>query len=103
MTYRIIIEPTAEHEIRAAVRWKTENSSFAVAGRWYNNVLKKIRTLRTHPARCPLASENDRVPLEIRELLHGRRRDVFRIIFTIQDESVVILYIRHSAQQELEP
>lgn len=103
MTYRIIIEPTAEQGIRAAVRWKTENASPAVAGRWYNSVLKKIRTLRTHPARCPLAFENDRFPIEIRELLHGRHRDVFRIIFTIQNDSVLILYVRHSAQQELEP
>ena len=26
MTYRIIIEPTAEREIRSAVRWKTEHA-----------------------------------------------------------------------------
>ena len=32
MTYRIVVEPTAEREIRSAVRWKTENASPAVEG-----------------------------------------------------------------------
>jgi hypothetical protein len=42
MTYRIIIEPTAERETRSAVRWKTEHASPTVAARWYNGLLKKI-------------------------------------------------------------
>ena len=45
MTYRIIIEPTAEHEIRSAVRWKTENVSPTAAARWYNGLVQKIDTL----------------------------------------------------------
>ena len=48
MTYRIVVEPTAEREIRSAVRWKTENASPAVAARWYNGLVKKIDTLRRH-------------------------------------------------------
>jgi plasmid stabilization system protein ParE len=103
MTYRVVIEPTAEREIRAIVRWKTQNASPTIAARWYNGLLKKVGTLRTHPARCPVAAENDEFPFEIREILHGRRRDVFRIIFTIRDDTVSILFVHHSAQQELEP
>ena len=49
MTYRIIIEPTAEREIRAAVRWKTQHASPTVAARWYNGLIKKIGTLHRHP------------------------------------------------------
>ncbi|HZW29897.1 MAG TPA: type II toxin-antitoxin system RelE/ParE family toxin [Isosphaeraceae bacterium] len=104
MTYRIIIEPTAEREIRSAVRWKTENASPSAAARWYNGLIKKIDTLRRHPTRCPWAAENDKVPEEIRELLYGRsRRHKHRIIFTIREDTVHILYVRHSARDELEP
>jgi plasmid stabilization system protein ParE len=103
MTYRIFIEATAERQIRAAVRWKTENASPTVAARWYNGLLKKVASLRTHPTRCPIAAENDKFPIEIRELLHGRRRNVFRIIFTIRDDTVSVLFVHHGAQQELEP
>ena len=70
MTYRIIIEPTAEREIRSAVRWKTENASPAVAARWYNGVIQKIETLRRHPTRCPLAEENDKFDEEIPTARH---------------------------------
>lgn len=45
MTYTVIIEPTAEREIRSAVRWKTENASFTAATRWYNGLTKKINML----------------------------------------------------------
>ena len=38
MIYRVIVEPTAEREIRAAVRWMTENVSSIVAARWYNGL-----------------------------------------------------------------
>ena len=106
MTYRIVIEPTAEWEIRSAVRWKTENASPTVAARWYNGLIRKIETLRHHPTRCPLAAESDRFDEEIRELLHGRggkRVHRHRILFTIRDDAVHILYVRHTARDELEP
>ena len=106
MTYRIVVEPTAEREIRSAVRWKTENASPAVAARWYNGLVKKIDTLRHHPTRCPLAAENDKFPEEIRELLYGRsgkRIHKHRILFTVREDTVHILYVRHTARDELEP
>ena len=93
MTYRIVVEPTAEREIRSAVRWKTENASPAVAARWYNGLVKKIDTLRRHPTRCPLAAENDKFPEEIRELLYGRsgkRIHKHRILFTVREDTVHI-------------
>jgi plasmid stabilization system protein ParE len=106
MTYRIVIEPTAEREIRAAVRWKTENASPTIAAHWYNGLIKKIETLLSHPSRFPLAAENDKFPEEIRELLYGRggkRTHRHRIIFTIREDTVHILYVRHTARDELEP
>ena len=105
MTYRVIVEPTAEREIRAAVRWKTENASPAAAAHWYG-LLKKIDTLRRQPSRCPLGAENDKFPEEIRELLYGRpgkRIHKHRIIFTIRNDVVHILYVRHTARDEIEP
>ena len=106
MIYRVIVEPTAQREIRSAVSWMIENASLAVTARWYNGLVKKIDTLRRHPARCPLAAENDKFPEEIRELLFGRsgkRRHRHRIIFTIREDAVHVLYVRHTARDELEP
>jgi hypothetical protein len=57
------------------------------------------------PKRCPLARENEYFSQEIRQLLYGRGRNSYRILFTILEGTEVsivrILYIRHSAQQIL--
>jgi plasmid stabilization system protein ParE len=106
MTYRIIIEPTAEREIRSAVRWKVEHASRTLAARWYDGLIKKIDTLRHNPSCCPLAAESDKFPEEIRELIYGKggkRVHKHRILFAVREDTVHILYVRHTARDELEP
>jgi plasmid stabilization system protein ParE len=102
MTYHVIIEPTAERGIREAYRWIAENRSPAAAVKWYNALEKKVQTLRSQPRRCPVAAENDKFPEEIRVLLHGQRQHKYRIIFTIREDAVHVLYVRHGAQDEIE-
>lgn len=103
MTYRVIIEPTAEIEIRQAVRWLAANRSHTVAVRWLGGIQTKIQTLRKLPLRCPLAAENDKFPEDIRELLFGKAKNRYRIIFTVRNDAVHVLYVRHGAQDELQP
>ena len=62
-----------------------------------------METLTRHPLRCPRAAESDRFPEELRELLYGKRKNKYRIIFTIRGSEVVVLYVHHSARKELEP
>jgi hypothetical protein len=45
-----------------------------------------------------LAIENKIFPDEVRQLLHGKSKNVYRVLFTIRDTTVYILYLRHSAQ-----
>jgi plasmid stabilization system protein ParE len=103
MTYRVIIEPTADRGIREAFHWIAAKRSPAAAVKWYNALEKKVQTLAKYPLRCPIAAENDRFPEEIRELLHGSRRQRYRIIFTIRQDAVHVIYVRHGAQDEIEP
>ena len=53
------------------------------------------------PARCPLAPENEEFEAETRELLHGKRQHRYRIPFTIREQTIVVLHIRHGAMQSL--
>jgi hypothetical protein len=41
--------------------------------------------------------------LTIRQMLYGRRRGVYRILFSIEGDSVVLHYVRHSARGPIEP
>jgi len=99
-TYRVIIQPNAEAELDAAYRYRYDRAPQAAAW-WFAGIVEAINSLEQFPARCPLAPENGHFAEEIRQLLYGARRDVFRILFTIQVDTVHVLHIRHGAQQYL--
>jgi plasmid stabilization system protein ParE len=103
MKFRVIIEPTARIGIREAIRWKTARGSEGEAARWYNGLERKILSLGAHPLRCPIAAESEKFPEEIRELLHGSKNSRYRILFTVRDDEVHVLHVRHSAQGEVGP
>lgn len=103
MTFRIAVEPTAEAGIRSAMAWYARNASPAVAARWYNGLVRRVNTLRSSPRRCPLADEDEGFEEEIRVLLYGKRRGIFRVLFTIRGDEVHILYVRHGAQGPVTP
>jgi plasmid stabilization system protein ParE len=102
MTYRIVIQPAAQVAMEEAFRWVQERAP-ARAARWYNGLVEAINSLATFPERCPLAPEANAFDEEIRQLLYGKRADVYRILFTIQQEIVSVLYVRHGARKFLEP
>ena len=55
------------------------------------------------PERCPVAEdESDQLGITLRQLLYGRRRGVYRILFSIEGETVTLHYVRHSAQGPIE-
>ncbi len=61
---------------------------------WYQAIEQKIYTLDEFPARCPIADENQFYDIEIRHLIFGD----YRIIFRIEDMTVQILHVKHGSQ-----
>ncbi len=102
MPHAINIVPRAMADIRAAVAWRGQRSPSAAA-RLHAGLLAAIRSLASSPDRCPLADEAADLGLDLRELLYGRRRNVYRVLFTIDGETVNILRVRHGAQDRLAP
>ncbi len=101
MTYRVVIEPPAEAELEEAYRWIAREAPQAAA-RWYNGLVEAINSLASLPERCPLAPETDAFDEDIRQLLYGKRRYKYRILFTIVGRRVHVLHIRHGARRYLE-
>jgi hypothetical protein len=54
MTYRVVIQPTAESELDAAYR-RISDQAPAAAARWFNGIIEAMNTLQAHPFRCRLA------------------------------------------------
>lgn len=101
MSRNVVLARKAAREIEEQHDWLAQRSP-AVADRWRNSLLEAIDTLEDHPARCPEAPEAEWHE-GLRQLLHGKRRQVHRILFEIRGETVVVLRVRHSAQDFLGP
>ena len=102
MGFRISFAPSARTDLERAYLWISERNPEA-ANVWYNEIVDAISSLKNLPARCPKASESADVEQEIRQLLYGKRGNMYRILFVIvENESLVrVIHIRHTAQQRL--
>jgi toxin ParE1/3/4 len=73
-----------------------------VAARWFNGLERAIYTLERWPRRCPIAPEGKKVNRPLRHLLYGRKPDVYRVIYEIDQLSraIRVLTIRHGAMEQ---
>lgn len=100
MIYRVVLQRLAAADLDEATAWAARNAP-ATAARWLGRFQAALQTLDTKPKRCPLARENAKVDLELREFLFGKRPYVFRVIFVIDDDAVRILRIRRGQRRAL--
>jgi len=98
--HRIIVELSARQDIAQALLWLAERSPDA-AGHWFNGLYDTIGSLELFPERCPLAPESGFFDGEIREIFHGRRQHKYRILFTVGEDEVHVLHVRHGARRAL--
>ena len=101
MPHAVDIRPRARMDIDNVYTRIARTVSPASAANWYSGIIRKIRTLRDNPERCPLADEAETLGFDLRVLLYGRRRKVYRILFTIDGNTVNVLRVRHAAQDWL--
>ena len=102
MAFQVEITPVAEVQIEQAYRWyRKRNPEFADL--WFRGLMNAISTLQEKPQRCALAIENHVFPEEVRQLLYGKAKNKYRVLFTVRDAKVFVLYVRHSAQAPLTP
>jgi plasmid stabilization system protein ParE len=105
MKYRIEISSVAEAETDGAFLTLSQLTSPVKASQWYSGLLEAIESLSGMPNRCSFARENKYFSQEIRQLLYGKGRNSYRILFTIVEigevPTVRILHVRHSSQQSI--
>lgn len=98
MAYLVELSRTAEAEVLEAFIWKGEHSASA-ANQWYSGLITALASLEEHPRRCPLAPDHEAFSEEVHQLLYGKRRDVYRILFSIRGVIVYVLHVRHGSQK----
>jgi plasmid stabilization system protein ParE len=80
--YQIDITPVAEKEIEDFYLYIAEDSP-ANAEKWYFAIYDKIQTLTNFPTRSPTADEDCFYDFEIRNLIFGDYRVLYRIKKTL--------------------
>lgn len=102
MTYRVKLQRLAASDLQAYFEYVARFSR-PDAIRWLDRFHAAMQTLDERPDRCSWARENGTVHVELREFLFGKRPAVFRVIFTIDADTVRVLRIRRGQRRTLSP
>lgn len=72
---------------------------------WFEKLMECLYSLESLPLRCPLAREAAKAGREIRCLLFGKGRNIYRILYEVSEaeKTVRVLHIRHGARSDLLP
>ena len=106
MAYRVEISIPALIDAENAFLF-IRNDAPEKAKDWYEGLLKAIFTLENSPLRCAVAPESKDAGIKVRQLLYGKKKHSFRILFGVSleaetGEKVVRIYrIRHGSRSYL--
>jgi plasmid stabilization system protein ParE len=98
MNFKVQLTEQAEAELAEVYEWIAADSP-EQAAIWFNGLVEVSESLSTNPERCPRAPESNEIDREIRQLLYGK----YRILFTIREDTVYLLHVRHGAMRHLLP
>jgi toxin ParE1/3/4 len=98
MTYRVELTARASRNLKRIFRHINAQSS-PQAFAWFNELEAAILSLDQHAERSPVTPENR----ALRHLLFGKKPNVYRVIFAIDNRARVVrvLHIRHGARRPL--
>jgi len=104
MAYGVLLADCAKDDIERLYRWVIERAPLQ-GTEWFEGLLTCLYSLDQNPNRCPLAQEARKSRRKIRNLLYGRGRSVYRILFEVNEErqTVWILHVRRGARRGVRP
>jgi plasmid stabilization system protein ParE len=99
MDFRVELSDQAQRDITAIYDWLSSQQAGDAGERWFGALRAAIASLASLPSRCLVAPESRDAPVEVRQLLYGRRPHVYRILFAIEGDVVQVLHIRHGRRR----
>ena len=90
MDFRAELSAQATRDIAAIFDGLLSEHAGPTGERWFLTLREAIATLGTFPSRCPLAPENQESPVELRQLLYGRKPHVYRPSSIERDHGVFV-------------
>ncbi len=103
MAFRVEISKQAERDAEDVLNWLLTEHAGTPGINWFLALDDAFASLAGFPERCMIAPENARFPFEVRQLLYGRKPHIYRILFTIAEDTVQVLHIRHGRRKPIAP
>jgi len=98
MKFTVITLRAAERDFHGILEYIAARSKVG-AEAWARAFDKALVHLEESADSCPMAAENEHVDFEVREMLFKTRRGlIYRILFTIRENTAIVLHIRGSGQ-----
>jgi plasmid stabilization system protein ParE len=94
LIYKIEVAPSVIEELEEIALYIALDKPPAALA-WYEGMEKRIKSLETSPLRCPVAEESQYFDYEIRKLIVGN----YRILFRVDGLIVKILHVLGGAQE----
>ena len=91
--YKVEVPPSVIEELEEIALYIAQDKPQSALA-WYENMERRINSLETSPMRCPIADESQYFDYEIRHLILGN----YRVLFRIDVLTVKVLHIRGGAQ-----
>jgi len=95
MDFRVSLTEEADRELESILFWLKAEQAGDSGLRWFRRLTQSLASLSELPGRCPIAPESADLPIEVRQLIFGRKPHFYRILFTIEPDTVTILHVRH--------
>jgi plasmid stabilization system protein ParE len=96
--FEVELSPVAYDELAEAFAYRRRTTNAVSAADWVRRLLAAAQTLRTMPERCGRAAEAETTGRDVRELLFGKKRGTYRIVFTIHPGVVWVRHIRRASR-----
>lgn len=97
MTYRLIITPGAESDLRTIHEFIHSQAPRA-AREWIRKARRGAKSLAHRPERCSLAPESVSFGHPVRQLFFGKgNRGTYRLLFVVFEKTVYVIHIRHGS------
>jgi plasmid stabilization system protein ParE len=100
MAYRVEIARNAEADLEELYRWVVARAPQQGA-KWFNGLEHAVLSLDRHPKRCSVAPESIDPDHPVRVMSYGRKPRVYRIFFTVDEETNVVrvVHVRRAARR----
>ena len=99
MAFRVELSNRAQADITAIYDWLRSQPAGDAGERWFAALREAISSLSSLPLRCPVAPESRESPVEVHQLLYGRKPHVYRILFAVEGDVVRVLHLRHGRRR----